>query len=109
MVQGWFPYLRTGVYSSFFNPWPRPDSAVFFIESPGAVFKRTVIKRMMRRTRAGLNREPLNLSSYNFISSLKTISYGPLLEANVSAESVHFMQNSSGSRKGILDFITVFG
>jgi len=33
----------------------------------------------------------------------------PLLGANVSADKAHFMQNSCSSRKGILDFIAVFG
>ncbi len=64
--------------SSLSNPWPRPGLAVLFIESLGAVFRRTVLKRTLRRTsrsrpglgtgRAGLNpacrsagrREPRN-------------------------------------------------
>jgi hypothetical protein len=31
------------------------------------------------------------------------------LGTNFSAETVHFIQNSVSSRKGILDFIAVFG
>ncbi len=50
-----------------------------------------------------------SLSKSDILMSRRGQEHGPLLEANVSAESVHFMQNSSGSRKGILDFITVFG
>jgi hypothetical protein len=53
-------YLQTVQSSSLSNPWPRPGLAVLFIESQGAVFRRTVLKHTLRRTRAGLNREPLN-------------------------------------------------
>ncbi len=59
-VHSWLPYLHTGLCSSFSNPWPRPGLALLFIESLGAVFRRTVLKRTLRRTRAGLNREPRN-------------------------------------------------
>jgi len=50
-----------------------------------------------------------SLSKSDILKSRRGQEHGPLLEANVSAESVHFMQKSSGSRKGILDFIAVFG
>jgi hypothetical protein len=50
-----------------------------------------------------------SLSKPDILKSRRGQEHGPLLEANVSAESVHFMQNSSGSGKGILDFIAVFG
>jgi len=53
-------YLNAGLYSSFSNPWPRPGLAVLFIESLEVVHRRTVLKRMLRRTRAGLNCAAVN-------------------------------------------------
>jgi len=48
-----------------YNPWPRPGLAVLFIESLGTVFRRTVLKSTLRRTRAGLNPDfigkPMNM------------------------------------------------
>jgi len=61
------------------NPWPRPVLAVLLIESLGIVFRKTVLKRTLRRTsrsrlglgtgRAGLNPEPLNVEPEQFRKS----------------------------------------
>jgi len=50
-------WIRQGIEFAFHlsNPWPRPGLAALIIESLGAVFIRTVLKRTLHRTRAGLN------------------------------------------------------
>ena len=50
-------WIRQGIEPVFHlsNPWPRPGLAVFFIESLDIVFRGTVLKRTLHRTRAGLN------------------------------------------------------
>jgi len=68
-------WIRQGIEPVFHlsNPWPRPGLAVLFIESLDIVFRRTVLKRTLRRTRAGLNREPRNVEPEQLHYILKAI------------------------------------